>query len=322
MNYSNIAIRNNTQYNLELLVKSKGGQILGNYINCRTKILFQCVNAHKWYAKPTAIQQGNWCPECYGNSNTKAEEEFMQIILQNKGKIIDKYVNSRKKITIECEFGHRWNTSPNAIKQNRWCAICSLNIETAKKNFEVIITNRNGKLLEQYINSQIKVLIQCEYGHQWKTTPNSIQRGTWCPNCNQSKGENIIASILNQYKIDYKRQYQHPLLPKFKYDFYFIYNNVHYLLEFDGVQHFEYGFFHKSEDDFQYKQNVDRMKSYVAIQTGYRMIRIDYTNINNIFNCLINGINSGSIFYVSSLLYDWIYIPLPYEFIQKQIFGG
>ena len=117
MNYANIATKNKSQYNLELLVKSKGGEILSNYINCRTKILFKCVNNHRWYAKPTLIQQGSWCPECYGNSNEKASKEFYEIIAEKKGKITEQYINCRQTMMVECEFGHKWNVVTNAIKK-------------------------------------------------------------------------------------------------------------------------------------------------------------------------------------------------------------
>lgn len=38
-----------------------------NYINMRTKILWQCIKGHEWEARPNNIKSGTWCPICYRN---------------------------------------------------------------------------------------------------------------------------------------------------------------------------------------------------------------------------------------------------------------
>ena len=43
---------------------------------------------------------------------------------------------------------------------------------------------KGGKFLSQeYRGTAVKHDWECCEGHQWKTTPNSIQSGTWCPFC-------------------------------------------------------------------------------------------------------------------------------------------
>lgn len=54
---------------MQQLAKSRGGNCLSSeYLNSRTRLLWKCKQGHKWFAMPTAILQGTWCPTCGGNS--------------------------------------------------------------------------------------------------------------------------------------------------------------------------------------------------------------------------------------------------------------
>lgn len=60
------------------LAESKGGKCLSDvYINAKTKIKWECANKHRWEAIYTAIQQGEWCPEC---SLGKSQKKLFKII--------------------------------------------------------------------------------------------------------------------------------------------------------------------------------------------------------------------------------------------------
>ena len=61
------------------------------------------------------------------------------------------------------------------------------------------------------------------------------------------------------------------------------YENNKFLLEFDGLQHFEFTeFFFKIIYNFNYRQKIDIEKTKDGINDGYKIIRIDYDEINNI----------------------------------------
>ena len=52
-----------------------------------------------------------------------------------------------------------------------------------KKLHELAI-ERGGKCLsDKYVSSAMKLRWQCAEGHVWEATPNSINRGRWCPEC-------------------------------------------------------------------------------------------------------------------------------------------
>ena len=52
--------------------------------------------------------------------------------------------------------------------------------------------DRDGKCLSStFLNAHTKLLWECAEGHKWKATPDSIRRGTWCPQCRGSKKHTI-----------------------------------------------------------------------------------------------------------------------------------
>lgn len=44
-----------------------GGECLSNeYVNAKTKLLWRCSCGHEFWAMPTNVQRGEWCPKCKG----------------------------------------------------------------------------------------------------------------------------------------------------------------------------------------------------------------------------------------------------------------
>ena len=61
------------------------------------------------------------------------------------------------------------------------------------------------------------------------------------------------------------------------------YNELKYVIEFDGIQHFKFiEFFHKDIKNFITRQETDIFKTIVALKNDYNIIRIDYKQIDNI----------------------------------------
>ena len=45
--------------------RKKGGKCLSDsYLNCRTKLKWECSEGHTWWAAPYCIRKGTWCPIC------------------------------------------------------------------------------------------------------------------------------------------------------------------------------------------------------------------------------------------------------------------
>lgn len=102
------------------------------------------------------------------------------------GKLCTKFERVSFKVVIECENGHKWNTTLNNLKTGSWCPICKKKEREIK--FKKLIQSNGGILLSEYKNSRTKVMIKCCFDHQWVTIPSKIKNGHWCPVCkNQLK---------------------------------------------------------------------------------------------------------------------------------------
>lgn len=297
-------------------VAERGGPIIGEYINKRTKVLVRCSNGHEFDCIPTNTKnKGAWCPKCYGNCPDQARESFYNIVEQRGGCVVGKYINSHVKVKIRCQNNHEWDANPTDIKtSNSWCPKCSDKCPIqSKERFYAKVQEKEGIILGSYINATTKVLIKCNKHHQWLAEPHSItSHNTWCPHCNLSKGEEAVRNVLTKYQILFQEQFVIPQLPKKKFDFYFYYNEHHYLLEYDGGQHFEFvEHFHKDHDTFLTKQKVDAIKYQVPISMGYYVIRIDHESLSSIEQHIVNALNSNQQIYLSN--------PEMYLYLNQQV---
>jgi len=148
-----------------------------------------------------------------------------------------------------------------------------------------------------YTHSQVNLRIDCDiHGSFWQRPSNHL-RGTGCPRCKNSKGETKIAKVLSRRGVRYVKEHIFkdcvgdkgaPL----KFDFYIPSRNV--LIEYDGEQHFKLVKFHQKmtqevmEEMFERTQRYDQIKNKYAKQQQIKLIRIPYTEINNIETLLDN----------------------------------
>ena len=93
-----------------------------------------------------------------------------------------------------------------------------------------------------------------------------------------SLGEQKILEYLLKLEVTPYQQFTlNDILPNRRFDFYFMLNGIAYLAEFDGRQHFQFTrLYHLDEEDFQEKQDRDRIKTFLPVEHGIRIIRIDY----------------------------------------------
>lgn len=140
----------------------------------------------------------------------------------------------------------------------------------------------------------------------------SIHSGSWCPYCLRSKGEEKVIKVLALLQIQAISQYCHPNITNLRYDFFFEHQGRRYLIEFDGLQHFMFSeFFHRTQDKFIESQIRDRIKTQVAMMTDYTLIRIDYSEIENIESFIRSTLDSGMTGFVATngSLYNYIINP-------------
>jgi len=264
------------------IVSDKGGELLDEYTNTREKVSIKCKNGHVWKVKPNSVVNGTWCIICANVDPEVAKTKFYNIVKEKGGIPLTPYINAMSKVLIKCEEDHQWYKRPRYINQGTWCRTCAYVALNASDKLYNLLYQKQWSIKGKYLNSRTPLTFICDKGHEWNTLPKYILSGSLCPDCGGSKGEKIIAETLDRMNIPYKREVKLHNLPKKRFDFYIQYEDEHYLIEFDGHQHFEYiDFFHEEEEEFYYKQDIDRIKTYMALINGYKVIRLDYTLINS-----------------------------------------
>ncbi len=75
------------------------------------------------------VYSQSWCPECYGNKPLTIK--IMQELAEGRGGICEskKYRGLRVKLWWKCGFGHKWDATPNNIRnKGSWCPTCKINV--------------------------------------------------------------------------------------------------------------------------------------------------------------------------------------------------
>ncbi len=86
----------------------------------------------------------------------------------------------------------------------------------------------------------------------------------------------MIVEALRALSIQFQPQYPCEGT-RYRYDFFFKYRGYGYILEADGGQHFGYGtLMRPTLMDLDDSQERDREKMNLALQLGFRFLRIDY----------------------------------------------
>ena len=106
-------------------------EIIGTYINARTKINCKClIDGCEWSAIPRTLLYGHGCPICSGNKK-KTHEEYVQDVLHINSdiEVIGEYVNSDTAILHRCKVdGCEWLAKPNNILSGKGCPNCHFSI--------------------------------------------------------------------------------------------------------------------------------------------------------------------------------------------------
>lgn len=95
-----------------------------------------------------------------------------------------------------------------------------------------------------------------------------------------TNGEELAVTFFRKYNIPFTFEFSLPNLPGKRIDFMFEYAGEKYCLEIDGVQHFKHTkYFHRRVGKFAKYQQTDIAKSIAAVQLGYHLIRIAFSDL-------------------------------------------
>ena len=181
----------------DVLSEKRGVLLSGEYINNRSKFKIKCAEGHIWETTPGLIIKGHWCKKCSSkiviDKQRGTLEPVIKVIEERGGKFISgEYENRRSVIEVECEKGHRWSVMCQGIIRGNWCRECA---GTNKRNIDemrIIGKNRGGECIsKEYVSDYKKLEWKCSEGHLFRTSPNNIKHGKWCPECSSGLYERI-----------------------------------------------------------------------------------------------------------------------------------
>ncbi len=286
-------------------VKDIGYELLtteGEYRGVNKKSRIKCNEGHVYEQILSDLFAGHMCKKCATRRVVDKQmlciEDVMEL-LETKNLILlsKEYKGVAIPILVKCKkCDHIFSPTVHNLKRGTGCPNCydmnrgKSNIIPYEErlnyvrsfNFDIITPK------EKYINGGQDIIIECDEGHEYKTTMNEFYTGNRCPSCRKSKGEVSISRVLNDNNIKYIEQYRFndcAFKRKLPFDFYLPEYNC--CIEFDGKQHYILGGFGGDLWDFVDIKIRDTVKNEYCKNKNIKLIRIPYWNTENIEEILI-----------------------------------
>lgn len=282
-------------------------ELLEPYKNRKTKILCKCkIDEYKWTPTADQLLHGQGCPKC-GGTKKLTHEEFIEKLKQVNPNIqvLGTYINSATKILCRCTIDeYEWTPTPRDLLQGYGCPKCGNSLKSTHEEFiqKLQQVNPDIEILEPYKNNKTKIKCKCKVcEHEWQTIPSSLLQGRGCPKCNTSKGEKRVAQYLDNLGINYiyNKKYFNDLVGTggglLRPDF--IIPSLKIWIEYDGIQHYEPRDFsggmseQQLQEQFKLVQQNDQIKDQYAKDNNWTLIRIPYTEYDNIEQILAGYLN-------------------------------
>ena len=249
------------------------------------------------------------CKYCAGKGKTT--EDLLNRVKNDTYEIISDFIGTNNPISCECKIcNNKWTTTPSALYQNCGCPKCGnikkgLSKRMSHSEFIQRLSkiNNNIIILGQYqtLKTPIKCKCRlCEY--EWEGRPdNLLYEHVHCPNCTSGKNEKILGELLKtQHLGTIKRhvrfndcKYKHTL--EFDYVIYDVDDNILFICEYDGEQHFRPINFSGRGEEYSQKQFEiikirDQIKNEYCINNKIPLIRVPYWEKYNMESFLIQEI--------------------------------
>jgi len=269
-------------------------KIRGHYLGRTKRIETECLSCgFVWNPLVGDLLCNHGCPMC-GGTHHYTEEEFAEVYknCSPTTSLISKFVNYNTPIHRQCNVcGYDWWCLPGVVRQGCGCPKCSGNAKKTTEQFAAELHDVNPyiKVVGQYIARHKDIDVECiKCGHRWASHPGNLLCGWGCPKCKASRGERRIMKHLDAMGLPYKKEHsfvdckdEHVLL----FDIYIPSKNM--VVEYDGEQHFYPVKFGGSDDDKAEKRYLitvehDKIKNNYCAKNGIRVLRIPYTDYDNI----------------------------------------
>lgn len=187
------------EYVEELKIKNSTVEVVGEYIDAKTKIMHRCLKHDiYWKVAPTQALKGSGCEMCRKEKFRKIRSrssleygETVKSIFPNLI-IMEPYINAKTKILHKCIVHNiEWHTLPDNVLRGHGCPICGneksaiIRTKTHDKYVEQLHQrNKNIIVVGTYVNSQTPILHRCLIDdYEWYARPGNVLFGNGCPKC-------------------------------------------------------------------------------------------------------------------------------------------
>lgn len=288
--------------------KFKNIELLSEYEVQRKKIKCRCkVDGHEWFVLPQSLLKGHGCPKCSAREasirESKTHEMFIKEmeLIHPDFEILDTYTGVKANITYKCKIcGHIKTTTPDQLLRGDRCQQCNAidrRLSTEEYAKQLMDKNPNIELISEYNGRNNKIKVKCKtHGCEWFVLPNNAFKTTGCHMCNDTIGEKKVSEVLDSMNIEYLPQYRFDncrYIRPLPFDFYLPKLNI--CIEYDGQQHYRPVTFGGCtiEQAIESHENTlmrDNIKNQYCKNNNIKLIRIKYSDYNNIESIIQNAI--------------------------------
>lgn len=230
------------------------------------------------------------------------KQKAIDTIYKNSGTILLSQFTGNKAKGVKknfCEIicgkcGKKSIKQWDLLRSSPYCHECNPNrrLSIEEKNEYLKTVNPGVEVLSEFKkNGDWWVDYICACGNIKTKVWDKLRIGERCGECFSSKGETKIQILLKKHNIEYEKNKTFDGLvgvgnKKLSYDFYLIDNNI--LIEYDGHFHYMPIKLHENmtEDQankkFQKQKLHDKLKTKYAMSNNIELIRIPYTEFDNV----------------------------------------
>ena len=265
---------------------------LVEYMNSYTKIKIICSKHGEFTQIPSNHLQRKGCEECGGTKKRTTQDiiaEFSSIHGDKYDYSLVEYKNYDTKVKIICSKHGEFTQRPNDHLQGMGCDTCG---GTKKRTTQDVIAefisihgDKYDYSLVEYKNYRTKVKIICSKHGEFTQTPHAHLQAQGCDKCinkNETKTGEILTELLPNIRLE--RQLSWGKLFSIKsnkrVDYFFEKDGLKYIVEYNGIQHYQPVQFGKitstqAEKQFKKQQFRDQQLRDLCKEHGINLIEID-----------------------------------------------
>lgn len=275
-----------------------------NYKNTKTRLLVRCSQGHEFPIRYHYFK--NKCPICSGDKIDKKNEIGKKYNMWTILEFKEKLPNEHLEVICKCDCGTIKSVDYQNLKRglSKNCGCARKKKISEMMSIESIVGNKYGRLtvIEEIGKNKYGKTIckcKCDCGNTTIVLSNTIRSGhTLSCGCLMSKYPQIIQNELSQLGYDSVKEkhinLKNKLISFIRFDIYV--SSLNLAIEYDGEGHFlpvDYAGkgIEFSIEQLKQTQIRDDIKNRYCIENGIYLLRIPYTEKNNIKNILNETIN-------------------------------